>query len=216
VLLSISVSDPRAWAFRAESGRQLVSESVNWQDVSQFQATVGRDWVKHSAVTLSVNWSQRTYSWVPITQTLANSNLALARTKINFPWISFINLLTVILPSGTRTLDNSTSFPERFFLAEVVDNSNLLLTRSNFCFPSDHFYKIFPSITRTMFWALKKSGKNSELASETKIIMRLVKYHKKQSDQYLCGIHFLLFAIDTINMGKPVVGSRFEQMVSKI
>ena len=32
--------------------------------------------------------------------------------------------------------------------------SNFLLTRSNFSFPSDHFYITLPSITRTMFWAL--------------------------------------------------------------
>ena len=43
------------------------------------------------------------YSRLPITRTLANSNLALTRTKIYFPWI------TVILPSVTRTLDNSNS-----------------------------------------------------------------------------------------------------------
>ena len=41
----------------------------------------------------------------------------------------------VILPSVTRTLDNS----------------NLPLTRSNFCFPSDHFNIILPSLTRTKF-----------------------------------------------------------------
>ena len=33
------------------------------------------------------------YSRLPITRTLANSNLALTRTKINFPWISVIHLL---------------------------------------------------------------------------------------------------------------------------
>ena len=33
------------------------------------------------------------YSRLPITQTLANSNLVLTRTKINFPWISIINSL---------------------------------------------------------------------------------------------------------------------------
>lgn len=32
--------------------------------------------------------------------------------------------------------------------------SNFLLTRSNFSFPSDHFYITLPSLTRTMFWAL--------------------------------------------------------------
>ena len=33
------------------------------------------------------------YSRIPITRTLANSNLALTRTKIDFPWISLIHLL---------------------------------------------------------------------------------------------------------------------------
>ena len=33
------------------------------------------------------------YSWLPITRTLNNSNLALTRTKIDFPWISVVHLL---------------------------------------------------------------------------------------------------------------------------
>ena len=33
------------------------------------------------------------YSRLPITRTLANSNLALTPTNIDFPWISFIHLL---------------------------------------------------------------------------------------------------------------------------
>ena len=33
------------------------------------------------------------YSWLPTTRTLANSNPALTRTKVDFPWISFIHLL---------------------------------------------------------------------------------------------------------------------------
>ena len=71
------------------------------------------------------------YSWLPITRTLANLN------QNRFP-LDFRHTFTVILPSVTRTLDNS----------------NLPLTRSSFCFPSDHFYTILPSITRTMFCAL--------------------------------------------------------------
>ena len=39
------------------------------------------------------------------------------------------------------------------------DNSNLPLIRSSFCFPSDHFYIILPSITRTLekavYWSPK-------------------------------------------------------------
>ena len=48
--------------------------------------------------------------------------------------LDFLLTFTVILPSVART----------------IDNSNLALTRSNFCFPSGHFYTILPSITRTM------------------------------------------------------------------
>ena len=59
----------------------------------------------------------------------------LTRTKIDFPWISFIHLhVNLFLPSVTRT----------------PDNSNLRLTRTKFCFPSDHSYINLPSITRTM------------------------------------------------------------------
>ena len=56
------------------------------------------------------------YSRLPITRTLANSN------QNRFP-LDFRHTFTVILPSVTRTLDNS----------------NLPLTRTNFRFPSGHF-----------------------------------------------------------------------------
>ena len=83
-------------------------------------------------------------SWLPITRTLANSN------QNRFP-LDLRHTFTVSLPSVTRTLANS----------------KLPLTRSSFCFPSDHFYIILPSITRMMFWALKSQEKNSLLASQT-------------------------------------------------
>jgi len=57
--------------------------------------------------------------------TLANSNPALTWTN------DFLHTFTMILPSVTRTLDNS----------------NLPLTWSDFCFPSDLLYNL-PSITR--------------------------------------------------------------------
>ena len=44
-------------------------------------------------------------------------------------------------------------------------NSNFPLTRSNFCFPSDHFYNISPSITRTMFKARDKLIKKKLLCT---------------------------------------------------
>ena len=39
------------------------------------------------------NYRRKFYSWLPITRTLANSNLAPPRNKIDFPWISVIHLL---------------------------------------------------------------------------------------------------------------------------
>ena len=58
---------------------------------------------------------------------------SLTRTKINFLWISFIHLLS-------------------FYL----DNLNLPLTRSNFCFVSDHFYVILHSIIRNVLRSVLK------------------------------------------------------------
>jgi len=101
----------------------------------------------------SWNWSeyylQYYYSWLLITQTLANLNLELTRTKKISPGFSlYIYCSFTLVP---RTLNNSI----------------LLLTRSNFCFPSDHFYIILPLITWTLFWVLKRLGKNSVLESKT-------------------------------------------------
>ena len=56
------------------------------------------------------------YSRIPITRTLANPN------QHRFP-VDFVHTFTVILPSVTRTLDNS----------------NLPLTQTNFHFPLGHF-----------------------------------------------------------------------------
>ena len=74
------------------------------------------------------------YSRLPITRALhykleprINSN------RNRFP-LDFHHTFTVILPLATRTLDNS----------------NLPLTRSSFCFLSDHFYINLPSISRIM------------------------------------------------------------------
>ena len=104
-------------------------------------STIDKTFHNHHFISTHCN-----YSRFPITRTLANSN------QNRFP-LDFLHTFTVILPSVTRTLDNS----------------NLPLTRSNFCFPSDHFYINLPSITRTMFClsAYKVGKKNSVLASET-------------------------------------------------
>ena len=77
----------------------------------------------------SVYDNERFIQLIPITRTLANSNPRLTRTKTDFPWI-----------------------PSYIYCNFTLDNSNLPLTRSNFCFPSDHFYIILLSITRTMFF----------------------------------------------------------------
>ena len=57
--------------------------------------------------------------------------------------MDFLHTLTVISSSVTWTLANS----------------NLQLTWSSFCFPSDYFYIILPLMTRTMLKVCHKSGK---------------------------------------------------------
>ena len=56
-------------------------------------------------------------------------------------------------PLLTRTKVDSPGFPSYIHCYFTLGNSNFALTRSNFCFPSDHFYNILLSITRTMFKA---------------------------------------------------------------
>ena len=66
-----------------------------------------------------------TYSRLLKTQTLANSNIALPRTRLDFlqnSWSSYI------------------------YCTFTLDKSNLPLTRSYFCFPSDHFHIILPGL----------------------------------------------------------------------
>ena len=72
---------------------------------------------------------------IPIVWTLANSKIAL--TQVDFSWNSFKQPGTVILPK---------------------------LTRSNFCYPPNHFSTILPSITWTMFYAriINKSEKKKK------------------------------------------------------
>ena len=82
-------------------------------------------------------------------ENLSLQQSTLTRTKTSFPWISFIHLLYRFYPG----------------------NMNLPLTRSNFCFPSDRFYTILPSITQTMFYWLStwQMGKkrSDQLQSKT-------------------------------------------------
>ena len=78
----------------------------------------------------------REYCTVNILITFNRRNVKSNQNR--FP-LDFRHTFTVSLPSVTW----------------ILDNSNLPLTRSGFCFPSDHFYIILPLITRTMFWVLK-------------------------------------------------------------
>ena len=86
--------------------------------------------VKSNSKVIHLHIKKKHYSWLPITCTLANSNLMLTWTKVDFP-----HTFIVILPLIPRTLDNS----------------NLLLTQFNSCFPSNNFYIIWPSKTWIMF-----------------------------------------------------------------
>ena len=63
----------------------------------------------------------------------------------------------------------SLGFPSYIHCYFTLGNSNFPLTRSNFCFPSDHLYSILLSITRTMFKARDKLIKKNYrvLYSET-------------------------------------------------
>ena len=96
---------------------------------------------------LQVGYSNRSEFLFSIQLTPDNSKPRKLKPRANsnqsrFP-LDFLVTFTVILPSVTR----------------MLNNSNLLLTWSKFCFPSDHFYTILPSITWTMLKAHDKSGK---------------------------------------------------------
>ena len=102
--------------------------------------------VKRSILCLN-HYLEYLYLSRDITRTLVNSKLALTRTKIMI----------------------SPGFSSYIYCNFTLGNSNLPLTQSNYCcVPSDHFgHIILPSITRTMFWALKtlkSRGKKSVLA----------------------------------------------------
>ena len=78
--------------------------------------------------------------WVQLTPDNSNPRLLEppANSDQNRFSLDFLHTFNVILPSVTRTSRK----------LEII-----------FCFPSDHFYINLPSITRTMFWALKKVRK---------------------------------------------------------
>ena len=104
----------------------------------------------------------RTYSLLPITRTLVNLNLASTQTIRQLP-LDFLYTFIVILPSVPQTLDSL----------------SLLLTRSSFCFPSDHFYIILPTITQTIFWEHDKSDNKKQFTE-----VRNIEFFSKQPRQF--------------------------------
>ena len=75
------------------------------------------------------------YSWLRWLEPPANWSLALTRSKVDFSRISYILYI---------------------YCNFTLGNSNLPLTRNNFCFPSDYFYTILPSIARNMFCSARQ------------------------------------------------------------
>lgn len=71
-----------------------------------------------------------TYSPLLMTWTLATLNLALTKTKVDFPWILFYTF---------------TVFFSHIYCNFILGNSYFLLTQSNFCFPADHFHFLTPN-----------------------------------------------------------------------
>ena len=118
-------------------------------------------WQKRSTYHWQMVRLSDTYSLLPLTRTIVNSNLASTQTKVDFPWISFIHLL--FLPSVPQTLDNS----------------SFLLTRSSFCFPSDHFYIILPTITQTIILEHDKSENKKQFTE-----VRNTEFFSKQPCQF--------------------------------
>ena len=140
----------------------LSSRSINICVTHFFQETT---WNMLSQLT-SFTIVKFVYILFKITRTLANSNLALTRTKIDFPWISVIHRLDFrrlpgLVFSRTAAGNRATSYIHCNFtlVTRTLDNLNSRLLEPMFVSPQVIFYIILPSITRTMFWALKKSGK---------------------------------------------------------
>ena len=71
-------------------------------------------------------------------------------------WIRFWTLQKYVISAFVVIKFNRNIMYSRHPITWTLGKSNSPLTRSNFCFPSDHFYDISPSITRTMFKARDK------------------------------------------------------------
>ena len=83
-------------------------------------------------------------------------------------WIRFWTLQKYVISAFVVIKFNRNIMYSRHPITWTLGNSNSPLTRSNFCFPSDHFYNISPSITRTMFKARDKLIKKIVVYSSPK------------------------------------------------
>ena len=89
---------PAFWAFQTLKYRFVHNSVLMLCGNRSFRYIVARITVLHGqSMYLSIRVRKLSesstinhYSWLPITRTIANSNLALTQTKIDFPMISFI------------------------------------------------------------------------------------------------------------------------------
>ena len=78
----------------------------------------------------------------------------------------------------------------------TADNSNLLLTRSNFCFPSDHFCIIFPRKLELRFksvkrWEKNKKNKNNNNKKKRCTEIQDIEFNWKQPCHFFVRLYFL-------------------------
>ena len=83
-------SDFKSWKI---STWKPIYNSVNALHTGNASNTACRAELGKFPKIIDINKKILNYNWLPITRTLANSNLALTRSKIDFPWISVIHLL---------------------------------------------------------------------------------------------------------------------------
>ena len=86
-----------------------------------------------------------------VSYTVLPNSVALLTPRKEYSWLPITRTSRYLWPKSIPP-----GFSSYIYCNFSVGNSNLSLIRSSCCFPSDHFYVILPSITRTMeFWALK-------------------------------------------------------------
>ena len=99
--LESSTWNPESMAWNSES--KIVLDSLSFCDVLRTEPFFNNHEAEHMPSTV-----RQKYSRLPITQTPYNSNLSLTRSNFNF--ISLKIVFYIILPSITRTPDNSNFF----------------------------------------------------------------------------------------------------------